>query len=79
MRFNAKNAAIANRLRQIIIQETHLISDGEAVAITVLWSFFVDHAEAQGLKVEELAREQLEAFIKGIAPGFKISRIARLH
>lgn len=79
MRFNAKNTALANQVRAFIMKRTEVISDGEAIAMCVLWSFLVDHAEAQGLKVEELAREQLEAFIKDMAPGFKVSRIARLH
>lgn len=77
MRFTKRNTAIANAVREHIQKHTLTVSDGEAIAMSVLWVFFMDHAEAQGLDVDTLAREQMEAFIKDMAPKFKILRIAR--
>ncbi len=54
----------ANELRSVIQEETDTISDGEGVAMVLLWSFLADHARAQNLDIEALAREQLEAFIE---------------
>jgi hypothetical protein len=63
MRISDKNTAIANDLRKQIHQKTDEISDGEGVAMVLLWSFLLDHARIHNLDVAGLAREQLEAFI----------------
>lgn len=63
MKVSTKHAAIANDLRKLIQQQTETVSDGEGVAMILLWGFLLDHAECHGIDVSQLAREQLEAFI----------------
>jgi hypothetical protein len=55
---------LANALRKIIQENTNTVSDGEGVAMVLLWTFLMDHAKCERLQLETLAREQLEAFIK---------------
>lgn len=59
-----KHAAIANELRKIIQRRTKTVSDGEGVAMFLLWGFLMDHALVEGMDIETLAREQMEAFIE---------------
>jgi hypothetical protein len=59
-----KNIEIANQLVDLVRQNTKTVSDGEGVAIVMLWSFLNDHADCHGLEIEQLARDQIEAFIK---------------
>jgi hypothetical protein len=66
MRLSKQNTELANVLRQYIQQHTETVSDGEGVAIVLLWSFFMDHARVQGLDVTTLAREQIDQFIKHV-------------
>ena len=54
---------IANRLRNEIMQETTTVSQGQGVAMILLWSFFLDQARIQNVDKENLARDQLDAFI----------------
>lgn len=49
------------------------------MAITLLWSFFLDHAEAKGIDVEQLAREQLEAFITYARENIAMKRDGQIH
>jgi hypothetical protein len=63
MRISDTNAAIANDLRKQIHACTDIVSDGEGVAMIMLWSFLMDHATMHNMDVAELARDQLEAFI----------------
>lgn len=55
---------LANHLRYRVQRETNLIANGEGAAFLLLWGFLLDHAKAQNVEVETLAREQLEAFIQ---------------
>jgi hypothetical protein len=69
MKLSEKHLALANELRAVVQQKTETISDGEGVAMFLLWSFLTDHAKIQELNVNSLAREQLEAFIRYTGPG----------
>jgi len=66
MRLSKENTELANVLREYIQKNTKTVSDGEGVAIVLLWSFFMDHARIHGLDVTKLAREQIDHFIKHI-------------
>ena len=63
MKMNRKNIDLANELRVVVQTRTNHIDDGEAVAMVLLWSFLLDHAQCHGIDVETLALEQMEAFI----------------
>lgn len=69
MRISDKNVAIANDLRKIIHARTDIISDGEGVAMVLLWTFLADHARCHNIDIADLARDQLEAFITYVATG----------
>jgi len=79
MRFTRHTIALANKLREQIQRETQTIGEGEAVGMMILWSFIQDHGESSGDKPEDLARHQVDAFIKEIAPSFKMHRMAKPH
>lgn len=64
MNITENNIAIANRLRTDLQTIIGTVSDGEGVAMTLLWSFFIDHVKYEGGDIEELARCQMEAFIE---------------
>ena len=64
MKLSEGALALATELRAIVQQKTETISDGEGVAMFLLWSFLTDHAKIQDLDINALAREQLEAFIR---------------
>ncbi len=64
MKLSEANLALASELRAIVQQKTETISDGEGVAMFLLWTFLTDHAKIQDLDINTLAREQLEAFIR---------------
>lgn len=55
---------LANHLRYRMQQKTNLVADAEGAAFLLLWGFLLDHAKAVDMDVEQLAREQLEAFIE---------------
>jgi hypothetical protein len=74
MRITDKNTAIANDRCKQIQDRTETISDGEGVAMVLLWRFLTDHATCYGLDVATLAREQLEAFIPYAEINLKIVR-----
>jgi hypothetical protein len=61
---NDDNVDLANELRDQIHSRTATMSDGEGVAMVLLWGFLTDHAGCEGIDIEELARSQLEAFIE---------------
>lgn len=63
MRLSEANLDLANELRKLVQEKTETISDGEGVALFLLWGFLNDHARIQGLNVDELARGQLDSFI----------------
>ncbi len=63
MRISDENNNIANELRKLIHDRTDTVSDGQGIAMMLLWSFFMDHAKYHDLDINELAREQMEAFI----------------
>jgi hypothetical protein len=64
MRLSEENFKLANELREIVQDKTETISDGQGVALFLLWGFLEDHARIQGLDVNELARGQMESFIE---------------
>lgn len=64
MNVGPESMKLANHLRYRLQQKTNLVADAEGTAFLLLWSFLLDHAAAQGMDVEQLAREQLEAFIE---------------
>ena len=64
MKLSAENFALASELRAVVQQKTETVSDGQGVAMFLLWTFLTDHARIQDLDVNTLAREQLEAFIR---------------
>jgi hypothetical protein len=64
MKLSEENWALANELREVVQQRTETISDGEGVAMFLLWSFLADHAKIQNLDVNKLSRDQLESFIR---------------
>ena len=64
MKLSEEHLALANELRAVVQQKTETISDGEGVAMFLLWTFLTDHANIQELNINTLAREQLEAFIR---------------
>jgi hypothetical protein len=68
MKLSEKHLALANELRAVVQQKTETISDGEGVAMFLLWSFLSDHANIQKLNINTLARDQLEAFIRSTGP-----------
>lgn len=74
MRMSPKNAAIANDLRQQIQSKTETVSDGEGVAMILLWSFLMDHARCHNIDVSTLARDQLESFIPYAEKNLKVVR-----
>lgn len=63
MRLSQENLDIANELRKVVQEKTATISDGEGVAMFLLWGFLKDHARIQGIDLNTLARAQLESFI----------------
>ncbi|HEY0845049.1 MAG TPA: hypothetical protein VGE12_06755 [Noviherbaspirillum sp.] len=63
MRLSESNLELANELRKLVQEKTETISDGEGVALFLLWGFLADHARIQGLDIDQLARGQMEAFI----------------
>lgn len=63
MRLSEANLELANELRKVVQEKTETISDGEGVALFLLWGFLSDHARIQGLDINNLARGQLESFI----------------
>lgn len=63
MNISDKNVALANELRAIVHKRTQLVSDGEGIAMILLWSFLADHARIHTCDIADLARDQLEAFI----------------
>ena len=64
MKLSEEHWRLANELRAIVQEKTETISDGEGVAMFLLWTFLTDHANIQELDINTLAREQLEAFIR---------------
>jgi hypothetical protein len=68
------NNAIANELRKLIHKQTDTVSDGQGIAMMLLWSFFMDHAIIHELDIEDLARTQLEAFIEYARTNVKLVR-----
>lgn len=71
MKLSQEHWTLAQELRALVQQKTETISDGEGVAMFLLWSFLADHAKIQNLDVNALAREQLEAFIGYAADSMK--------
>jgi hypothetical protein len=63
MIISTENADLANTLRLQIQDSTECVSDGQGVAMILLWGFFMDHARIEGVDIEGLARNQLESFI----------------
>lgn len=63
MRLSEANLELADELRKLVQEKTETISDGEGVALFLLWGFLSDHARIQGLDIGELARGQMESFI----------------
>lgn len=63
MRLSEQNLALANELRTLVQEKTETISDGEGVAMFLLWGFLMDHVNVQGNDINDLARAQLESFI----------------
>lgn len=63
MRISERNLRLANKLRDDVRKKTEVISDGEGVAMALLWGFLMEHAQCEGVNLEQLAREQLEAWI----------------
>ena len=74
MKVSTTHAAIANDLRKVIQATTETISDGEGVAMILLWGFLLDHAECHGIDVSQLARDQIEAFIPYAEANLNIAR-----
>lgn len=64
MRVSSTNSALANELRKVIQARTDTVSDGEGVAMFLLWSFFMDHSMIESIDIELLALQQMEAFIE---------------
>lgn len=64
MRLSESNLELANELRKVVQERTETISDGEGVALFLLWGFLDDHARIQGLDINSLARGQLESFLE---------------
>ncbi|HZW13156.1 MAG TPA: hypothetical protein VFF81_08200 [Noviherbaspirillum sp.] len=64
MRLSEANFELANELRKLVQEKTETISDGEGVALFLLWGFLEDHARIQGLDISQLARGQMESFIE---------------
>lgn len=64
MRLSESNLELANELRKVVQERTETISDGEGVALFLLWGFLDDHARIQGLDISSLARGQLESFLE---------------
>lgn len=71
MKLSQEHWTLAQELRALVQQKTETISDGEGVAMFLLWSFLADHAKIQNLDVNALAREQLDAFIGYAADSMK--------
>jgi hypothetical protein len=74
MNISKEIVALANELRVSIQDRTQTVSDGEGVAMVLLWTFLMDHARAHDINVEELARDQLEAFITHAGHAFEFVR-----
>lgn len=74
MRISTQNTTIANQMRKMIHDQTDTISDGEGIAMILLWGFLSDHATAHGFDVSDLARDQLEAFIMYAEKNLKMVR-----
>jgi hypothetical protein len=64
MILSGANVTIANELRAQIQNRTETVSDGEGVAMVLLWGFLADHARCHSVDIEKLARDQLESFIE---------------
>ncbi|MES1987598.1 MAG: hypothetical protein V4440_06125 [Pseudomonadota bacterium] len=64
MHITPEIVSISNEIRALIQKKTETISDGEGVAMLLLWGFFCDHARTMDMNLLDLARDQLEAFIE---------------
>jgi hypothetical protein len=65
MEITERTTAIANDIRAAIQDVTKTISEGEGVAMFLLWTFYMEHVEREeNVEIEELARYQLEEFMK---------------
>lgn len=63
MQFTKNTGRIATRLRKHIQNATDTVSQGEAAAIAVWWSFIQDHAREMGYDPHALAKSQLAVFL----------------
>lgn len=76
MKFTRNIVAASNDLRGRVQRAPDLptIDHGESVAILLWWGFLLDHSSHQGIPVEQLARQQLEAFIPWARTNFFMVR-----
>lgn len=65
---------LANRLRLEVQAETDSVGEAEGVSMLLLYSFLMDHARTLELDVEQLAREELEGFIKALRGRLETSK-----
>lgn len=64
MNINQQNIEIAAIIRAAIQEQTMTISDGESVAMIVLYTFIGDHARVCGHDHAQLFIDQVNAFIE---------------
>jgi hypothetical protein len=72
MKFDDAVAGQINALRLKVQKSTPDIDAGESVTIGLWWTFICDHARCHGIDPKQLARGQLEAFLK--AEPLRVSR-----
>jgi hypothetical protein len=70
--FTDPNMMLAMRMRELIVNETMTVGDGQAVAMTVLWTFIRDEASNRSMEPDALLREKIEWFLKTWAPNMRI-------
>lgn len=76
MQVSAELLDLANELRVMVQNKTETVSQGEGVAMFLLWTFFMDHATIEGVDVSDLARHQVNAFIEYAADNVTMARTA---
>jgi hypothetical protein len=70
--FNDRTMALAMRMRELLVSETTTIGDGQAAALTALWTLIRDEASNRSMEPDQVLREKVDWFLKTWAPNIRI-------
>jgi hypothetical protein len=79
MILNDSVLALANELRLTVQERTETVSEGEGVAMLMLYAFLADHARQFGLDLRELTLGQVGAFLDEVERGAVSMTYERAH